>query len=114
MSAPHETNHLIPPPEGDEDPTQLANMIAARPYLAPDKYLDRLRNIGAIKLDEIVQVADGPTRMAMWEKHANLGKDVFITQRFFCEYVSGRLTCRPGLLAHAGLYPPSASLSDPC
>jgi hypothetical protein len=89
MTAPHESNPLIPAPEGDEDPTQLANMIAAKPYLAGDKYLDRLRNIGAIKLDEIVRVADGPTRMAMWKEFADITGEVFITQRFFCEYVSG-------------------------
>nr|ODN93072.1 maltose O-acetyltransferase [Cryptococcus depauperatus CBS 7841] len=87
-AAPHLTNKLIPPPEGDEDPSQLALMIDAKRYFANDKYLDRLRNTGAIKLDEITRVADYKKRMALWREFADVGEDVFITQRFFCEYVS--------------------------
>ncbi|WVN85412.1 uncharacterized protein L203_100558 [Cryptococcus depauperatus CBS 7841] len=85
-AAPHLTNKLIPPPEGDEDPSQLALMIDAKRYFANDKYLDRLRNTGAIKLDEITRVADYKKRMALWREFADVGEDVFITQRFFCEY----------------------------
>ena len=88
MTAPHETDHRIPPPEDDETPDQLALMIAAKPYLATDKYLDRLRNLGAIKLNECVMEPDAEKRMALWAKFADIGEGVFITQRFFCEYVS--------------------------
>ncbi|ODN81085.1 hypothetical protein L202_03180 [Cryptococcus amylolentus CBS 6039] len=86
LPAPHLSNPLIPPPEGDEDPTQLALMIAGEPYQANDKYLDRLRNRGAIKLDEIVKVADMDERMALWREFGNVGEDVLVVQRFFCEY----------------------------
>lgn len=86
--APHLTNKLIPPPEEGEDPTQLSLMISTKPYLALDKYLDRLRNRGAIKLDEITRTPDHEKRMELWKEFANIGENVSITQRFFCEYVS--------------------------
>ncbi|WVO19462.1 uncharacterized protein IAS62_000748 [Cryptococcus decagattii] len=85
-AAPHLTNKLIPPPEEGEDPTQLSLMISAKPYLAGDKYLDRLRNRGAITLDEITRTPDHGERMELWKKFANVGEGVSITQRFFCEY----------------------------
>ena len=88
MSAPHLSNPLIPYPEGDEDPTQLSLMIQGKPYLALDSYLDRLRNTGAIKLDKIVSEPDGEKRMDLWRKHAVIGPNCMIVQRFFCEYVS--------------------------
>nr|DAA05955.1 TPA_inf: putative O-acetyl transferase [Cryptococcus neoformans var. grubii] len=84
--APHLTNKLIPPPEEGEDPTQLSLMISAKPYLALDKYLDRLRNRGAIKLDEITRTPDHEKRMALWKEFAHIGEGVSITQQFFCEY----------------------------
>ncbi|WVQ73607.1 hypothetical protein IAR50_003187 [Cryptococcus sp. DSM 104548] len=83
---PHLINPLIPPPEGDEDPTQLALMISGEPYQADDKYLNRLRNRGAIKLDAIVRVPDMDERMKLWKEFGNVGEDVMIVQRFFCEY----------------------------
>lgn len=86
MSAPHLSNPLIPAPEGDEDPTQLSLMIQGKPYLALDSYLDRLRNTGAIKLDKIVSEPDGEKRMDLWRKHAVIGPNCMIVQRFFCEY----------------------------
>ncbi|ODO06056.1 maltose O-acetyltransferase [Cryptococcus wingfieldii CBS 7118] len=86
LPAPHLSNPRIPPPEGDEDHTQLALMIAGEPYQANDKYLDRLRNRGAIKLDEIVKVADMDERMTLWREFGNVGEDVLVVQRFFCEY----------------------------
>jgi maltose O-acetyltransferase len=88
MPLPHESNPLISPPRDGEDPTQLALMIDAKPYFAEDAYLDRLRNSFAITLHEITSEPDGPKRMEMWRKSAVIGERCFITQSFFCEYVS--------------------------
>lgn len=90
MSAPHLTNPLIPPPEADEETTQLELMIAGKPYLSFKPYLERLRNRGAAKLQEIESEADQDKRMELWRKFAVIGENVFIVQRFFCEYVSRR------------------------
>ncbi|ODN77422.1 hypothetical protein L202_04602 [Cryptococcus amylolentus CBS 6039] len=87
LPAPHLSNLLIPPPEGNEDPTQLALMIAGEPYQqANDKYIDRLRSRGAIKLDQIVKVTDMDERMTLWREYGNVGEDVLVVQRFFCIY----------------------------
>lgn len=87
LPLPHITNPLIPPPQADEDPTQLSLMIFGKPYNANDPYLDRVRNSFAIKLHEITSEPDGEKRMAMWRGVASIGEGCFITQRFFCEYV---------------------------
>lgn len=91
MPLPHETNAMISAPQGDEDATQLAVMLDAKPYLANDKYLCRLRNSSAIKLYEITSEPDGDKRMALWKQFANVGDNCFVVQRFFCEYVSAGL-----------------------
>lgn len=90
MSLPHEINPLIPPPQKDEDPIELSNMIAGRMYQDYDKYIVRVRTEAAYKLGEINKVVDPVKRMALWRGFANFGDagDVFITKGLFCEYVS--------------------------
>jgi maltose O-acetyltransferase len=88
MSAPHLTNPRICPPEGDEDPTELINMISARPYKAFDAYVGRLRDTQAARVLEIDDIRDMEKRMEHMRGFINMGKEVYIVNRFFCEYVS--------------------------
>ncbi|WWC61587.1 uncharacterized protein I303_104171 [Kwoniella dejecticola CBS 10117] len=86
MPAPHETNPRISPPGEGEDATELGIMIAGKPYLAMDPYVDRIRAGQAKKVWEINQIVDIPARMDAMRGFLNMGRDVCIMQGFFCEY----------------------------
>jgi maltose O-acetyltransferase len=90
MAAPHESNPRIPPPTGDENPEELINMLSARPYKAFDSYVSRLRDTQAAKVGEIDAIRDMGARMEQMREFLNMGQEVWIVNRFFCEYVSLR------------------------
>jgi maltose O-acetyltransferase len=88
MSAPHLSNPKIPAPQGDEEPTELINMLTAKPYKAGDPYVARIRDGHALKVRQIDAVDDMTERMEQMRGFLNMGQDVYIANRFFCEYVS--------------------------
>ncbi|WVR07289.1 hypothetical protein IAU60_004330 [Kwoniella sp. DSM 27419] len=86
MPHPHESDRHISPPEGSEDPAELTLMLAGKPYLASDPYIDRVRADKARKVWEVNQVMEMGERMDQMRELVNMGKDVYIAQGFFFEY----------------------------
>lgn len=83
----------LPPPPGTTA-EQLENMVAGRPYLASDKYLDVLRVRTAQLLHKGNAETDMTKRMEIYSEFLEFRKGdrngAFMVQPFTCEYVSAR------------------------
>lgn len=89
MILPHQSNSRISPPSEDENPEELSQMLAGRPYHSWDSYIGRIRDAQAREVWEINQIIDMEPRMKAMRDFIYMGDQVWIAQGFFCEYVSG-------------------------
>jgi maltose O-acetyltransferase len=78
----------LPQPKTDETPEQMKFMLTGQPYHASDPYISRVRDAAGVKLQEINKINDMGERMGAMREFLDMGKDVYIVQGFFCEYVS--------------------------
>jgi hypothetical protein len=65
-------------------------MLAGKPYLASDPYIQQVHETAAIKVKEINSEHDGAKRQQLLRAFFTCAPDadVFVTLPFFCEYVS--------------------------
>ncbi|AAW43048.1 hypothetical protein CNBD6150 [Cryptococcus deneoformans B-3501A] len=86
MILPHQSNSRISPPSEDENPEELSQMLAGRPYHSWDSYIGRIRDAQAREVWEINQIIDMEPRMKAMRDFIYMGDQVWIAQGFFCEY----------------------------
>jgi hypothetical protein len=90
MSLPHEADPRIPAPNADEDPAELKLMISGQPYKSGDPYVGRIRDAHGIKVQQINRIDAMETRMDALRELIHMGKEVWIVQGLFFEYVSAQ------------------------
>jgi hypothetical protein len=88
MMAPHEMDPRIPAPGVNEDPVELKLMISGQPYKSGDPYVGRIRDAHGVKVQQINRIDEMEIRMNALRELVHMGKEVWIVQGLFFEYVS--------------------------
>lgn len=76
MILPHQSNSRIFPSTEDENPEELSQMLAGRPYHSWDSCISRIRDAQAREVWEINQIIDMEPRMKAMRDFIYMGDQV--------------------------------------